>query len=910
MFSIFRKIFGTTNDRIIKKLKKEIININHLEQYYASMTDESLLQETLEFKNQIQSGKKTLDDLVYDVFAIVREASKRTLGKRHFDEQLMGGLILHRGQIVEMRTGEGKTLVATLPAVLNALSGKGVHIVTVNDYLAQRDANWMSPLFNFLGLTVGYITSTVMEDQRRKAYQCDITYATNNELGFDYLRDNMRFNPHHRVARPFCYAIIDEVDSILIDEARTPLIISGPVNDRSDLYIVINQLISHLSEDHYDRDEKTKSVNLNEEGISKMEELLILHKLIKDNTGLYDFANAHLVHFINQALKAHILFQRDVDYLIKENKLMIIDEFTGRVLEGRRYSDGLHQALEAKEGLKIQNENQTLASVTFQNYFRMYPKLSGMTGTAMTEAAEFKYIYNLDVVSVPPHRLVTRIDYDDEIYGTKDEKHAAILKLAQEAYAKGQPVLVGTVSIVDSEEMSDLFAKYNIAHKVLNAKFHEQEAHIIAQAGRFGAFTIATNMAGRGTDIMLGGNPEMLLEEMNLFDENEIEHAKIEIEKQVSLEKEKVVKSGGLLVIGTKRHESRRIDNQLRGRSGRQGDPGATKFFLSLDDDLMRIFASERVAGFLRKMGLKDGEALHDPLITRTLEGAQQKVEANNYEIRKNLLKFDDIMNEQRRIVYSQRNDIIAAKNIITTVIQSAKDWVAQTIKLFIPDNSFREDWDLEGLQKEVEKILSIKIDAKTIAAQNLIEDDLIKMISQDITKLYMSKQEAFGAELFNSAAQYVILSALDQHWKEHLHSLDHLRQGISLRAYGQKDPLNEYKKEAFSLFEQMLDEFASDIIQMTAHLHVNIDANIEQVALQKAAQRQTSETRIDPAFAKFNSGSVVETKLKSSKSYVDPKDRVPGDKETWGKILRNEQCPCDSGKKYKQCHGSLSRDE
>jgi preprotein translocase subunit SecA len=910
MFNIFRKIFGTTNDRIIKKLKKEIENINYLEQYYASLTDQSLRDATLVLKNQIHSNAKTLDDILYDAFAIVREASKRTLGKRHFDEQLIGGLILHRGQIVEMRTGEGKTLVATLPAFLNALSGKGVHIVTVNDYLATRDAAWMSPLFNFLGLAVGYVTSTSIESERRKAYECDITYATNNELGFDYLRDNMRFNLEQRVMRPFYYAIIDEVDSILIDEARTPLIISGPVNDRSDLYIKINQLIVHLSQEHYERDEKAKSINLNEAGIFKIEELLVLHKLIEDGSSLYDFTNAHLVHFINQALKAHILFQKNVDYLIKNDQLMIIDEFTGRILDGRRYSDGLHQSLEAKEGLRIQNENQTLASVTFQNYFRMYPKLSGMTGTAMTEAAEFKYIYNLDVVSVPPHRSVTRIDYDDEIYGTKDEKHAAILKLAKEAHAKGQPILVGTVSIADSEEMSQLFTEHKIAHKVLNAKFHEQEAHIIAQAGRFGAFTIATNMAGRGTDIMLGGNPEMLLAEMNLSDENQILSAKIEIEKQVNLDKEKVLNSGGLLVIGTKRHESRRIDNQLRGRSGRQGDPGATKFFLSLDDDLMRIFASERVATFLRKMGLKNGEALHDPLITRTLEGAQRKVEANNYEIRKNLLKFDDIMNEQRRIIYSQRNDIIAAKSIIVTIIDNAKDWVAQTVKRFIPNNSFREEWNLEGLQKEVEKVLSIKIDTKLIASSNLIEQDLVEMICQDATRLYQSKQQAFGVELFNSVAQYVILSAIDQHWKEHLHSLDHLRQGISLRAYGQKDPLNEYKKEAFNLFEQMLNEFSVDIIQMTAYLHVNANANVEQVVEQKAKERQTSETRIDPAFAKFNSGSIIETKLKSSKGYVDPKDRSPHDQETWGKILRNEQCPCNSGKKYKQCHGSLNKDE
>ncbi len=907
MFGILQRIFGTTNDRIIKKLKHEIIKINHLEDYYSSLTDEAIKNTTYELKKQIQEEGKTLDSVIYDAFALVREASKRALGKRHFDEQLIGGLILHRGMITEMRTGEGKTLVATLAAYLNALTGKGVHIVTVNDYLAKRDSEWMGPLFNFLGLTVGFITSGMPEADRQNAYNCDITYATNNELGFDYLRDNMKYSIEARVQRPFSYAIIDEVDSILVDEARTPLIISGPVNDRSDLYATIDTLVKKIDQSYYDKDEKSRTVNLNEKGISKIEELLIKHNIIAEDSSLYDFENTHLIHFVNQSLKAHTMFHNDVDYLIQNGQLMIIDEFTGRIMEGRRYSDGLHQALEAKEGLVIQNENQTLASITFQNYFRLYPKLSGMTGTAMTEAAEFKFIYNLDVVAVPPHRKVTRVDRDDEIYGSKAEKYDAILKLVKEAHAKGQPVLIGTVSIEKSEEISKIFNENKIAHKVLNAKYHEQEAHIISQAGRYGAVTIATNMAGRGTDIMLGGNVEMLLEEMNISNTTDKQTALEKLEKQVQEEKNKVTQAGGLFVVGTERHESRRIDNQLRGRSGRQGDPGATKFFLSLEDDLMRIFASEKVAGILRNLGLKNGEAIHHPMISRALEKAQQKVEANNYEIRKNLLKFDDIMNEQRKIVYSQRNEIISAQNIIQTILETSKEWIEQTVKTFIPANSFREDWNLEGLQKEVENVFGLKLDIQKISESNIIEEDVISMINADSEKLFLNKKAAFGDKLFNSAAQYVILGLLDQAWKDHLHNLDHLRQGISLRAYGQKDPLNEYKKEALHLFEQMLNTFKDRIIQTVSHLHVDLSANVDEAIKERQKSQKTLETRSDPAFEKYNQGTLVETKLKSFQSYVHPENRDPLDPNTWGKITRNELCPCGSGKKYKQCHGSVS---
>jgi preprotein translocase subunit SecA len=907
MLGLLRKIFGTTNDRVIKKLKKEIVNISHLEDYYVNFSDEALKKTTDEFKSQLQSGAKKLDDILYDAFAVVREASKRVMQKRHFDEQLIGGLILHRGMITEMRTGEGKTLTSTLPAYLNALTGKGVHIVTVNDYLAKRDSEWMGPLFNFLGLSVGYIVSGMYDEARKKAYQCDITYATNNELGFDYLRDNMKFSINAKAQRPFNYAIIDEVDSILVDEARTPLIISGPVNDKSNFYIVIDSLIKQIDGSHYERDEKMRSITLNEAGLLRIEELLVENNLIKKGDSVYDFQNTHLVHFINQALKANIMFRNNVEYLIQDGKLMIIDEFTGRVMQGRRYSDGLHQALEAKEGLAIQNENQTLASITFQNYFRLYPKLSGMTGTAMTESAEFKFIYNLEVVSVPPHRSVRRKDYDDEIYGSKAEKYDAILKLVKEANDKGQPVLVGTVSIEKSEEISQIFRQNNIEHQVLNAKYHEQEAHIISQAGRFKAVTIATNMAGRGTDIMLGGNLEMLMEEVKIENEEERLVEFERLQTQVAEEKEKVLQAGGLFVVGTERHESRRIDNQLRGRSGRQGDPGMTKFFLSLDDDLMRIFASEKTAGFLRSLGLKNGEAIQHPMISRALEKAQQKVEANNYEIRKNLLKFDDIINNQRKIVYSHRDDILSAQNILETVIESAKQWVDHTVKEFIPPNTFREEWQLNNLQKEVERVLNIKIDIADISQGEMVEEDIASFIKSASEKLFLDKQIALGEKLFSSAMQYVVLGLLDQGWKEHLYNLDHLRQGISLRAYGQKDPLNEYKKESFALFEQMLSSFTTNMVETVSHIHVDQEINVEEALKEKSAQQKVSETRLDPALTKYDNGPRIEAELQKSKAYVPVEERDPKDPNTWGRIARNDSCPCGSGKKYKQCHGAIS---
>ncbi len=908
MFGILRKIFGSANDRVIKKLLKEVQIINQFEEKLQKLSDAELIGKTTEFKNALQNGK-TLDNILYEAFAVVREASRRVLGMRHFDVQLIGGLILHKGMITEMRTGEGKTLVATLPAYLNALSGKGVHIVTVNDYLVERDAASMGRLYNFLGLTVGTIVSGMSEEDKRAAYDADISYATNNELGFDYLRDNMRFTIESRAQRPFNYAIIDEVDSILIDEARTPLIISGPVDDNTDLYIKVEQVVRQLEKQHYDIDEKTRTVNLNDNGMGAVEELFIKVGMIQRGTSLYDLENMELVHYVNQALRAHNLFAKDVDYIVNNKQIMIIDEFTGRMMEGRRYSDGLHQALEAKEKLPIQNENQTLASITFQNYFRMYPKLAGMTGTAMTEAAELKDIYNLDVIAVPTHNPICRIDHDDEIYGSIKEKSDAVLKLIQSCYAKGQPVLVGTISIEKSEQISELLKKNNIKHNVLNAKFHETEAHIIAQAGRFKAVTIATNMAGRGTDIMLGGNPEMLISELEGQDLSDAEYKArvIAIKKQVTIEKEKVIAAGGLFILATERHESRRIDNQLRGRSGRQGDPGETRFFLSLEDDLMRIFASERISGILRNLGLKNGEAIYHPMISRALEKAQKRVEAHNYEIRKNLLKFDDVMSDQRRIVYEQRNNFIKSDNVLELLHSMPEEVINEIVVKFIPHNSYREEWDLEGFSKEIYRLFGLILDPLEIANQEIDEEGIIKLLNELVTNLFRSKEEQFGLDVMKEGTRYVLIGTLDQVWKEHLLALDHLRQGINLRAYGQKDPLQEYKREAFNLFEQMLDSLRYNFVQRMAYLHVDTGKprNIEAVSLKNKKLQKMYESRNDPAFNNYNAGNVVETHLQPIKAYVKPEARDPSNPESWGKIARNEPCPCDSGKKYKHCHGN-----
>ena len=909
MFNLFTKIFGTANDRIIAKLRKEVVQINSLEEKLESLSDRELSAMTLKFKNDLVCGKK-LDDLLCEAFLVVREAAKRVVGMRHFDVQLIGGIILHRGSIAEMRTGEGKTLAATLSAYLNALEGKGVHIVTTNDYLAYRDANWMGKIFTFLGLSVGCITSGLLDHERKQAYLADITYATNNELGFDYLRDNMKLGESGKVQRSFNYAIIDEVDSILIDEARTPLIISGPVDDNTDLYFVVDRLVRDLDNKLFEKDEKTKTINLTEEGITHVEKLFQQENLIKQDSGLFDFENMRFVHFINQALRAHHLFAIDVDYLLKDAKVMLIDEFTGRVMDGRRYSDGLHQALEAKEHVPIQNENQTLASITFQNYFRMYKKLAGMTGTAMTEAAELKDIYNLDVISVPTHHNAKRVDNEDIIYGTKSEKYEAIIELIKECYEKGQPVLVGTISIEKSEEISHQLEKHKINHNILNAKNHEREAYIIAQAGRYKAVTIATNMAGRGTDIQLGGNADMLIDELDQKLSSEEKEKSIKsIKEAIADEKKKVIEAGGLYVIGTERHESRRIDNQLRGRSGRQGDPGETKFFLSLEDDLMRIFASDRISGLLRGMGLKDGEAIHHPMISRALEKAQQKVESYNYDVRKNLLKFDDVMNDQRKVIYEQRNDIMEAQSLTPTLIDLSKQIIDSTVLKYVPPESFRENWDLEKLGNEISRIFLIEPETKDYAIQDISENEIIENINR-LTEGFITQKESFYSEkIFSQALKYIFLTTLDNAWKDHLYTLDHLRQGISLRAYGQKDPLNEYKREAFVLFHQLLERYTEEVVSAVFQFQIDLSqTDITKLSEQRKAAQKTYETREDPAFSKFNSdGSSVETKLKPTIAHIPKELRNKNDPTSWGKVSRNEDCPCMSGKKYKHCHGAIS---
>jgi len=906
IISLLKKYFGTANDRIIKRLYKEVKIINSLENNLLALTDQQLQAKTSQFQRQIASGI-SLDSIKHEAFALVREAAKRAIGQRHYDVQLIGGLLLHSGSITEMRTGEGKTLVATLPAYLNALGGKGVHIVTVNDYLAERDSELVGQVFRFLGLSVGCITSKTPDEKRKDAYMCDITYATNNELGFDYLRDNMKFTIESKVQRMFNFAIIDEVDSILIDEARTPLIISGPVDDTTELYAHINALMPALVKEDYDIDEKTRSITMTDDGITKIETLLKQTGLIAENSSLYDFENLSFVHYVNQALRAHKLFSKDVNYIVQNGKVMIIDEFTGRIMEGRRYSDGLHQAIEAKEKVQIQNENQTLASITFQNYFRMYPKLSGMTGTAATEAAELKDIYNLNVVSVPTHNKMIRIDHDDVIYGTKKEKDEAVLETIKSCYAKGQPVLVGTVSIEKSEDISAQLRKCNIPHNVLNAKMHDKEAQIIAQAGRFKAVTIATNMAGRGTDIMLGGNASMLISELSAdLSMADKEQAIEMINLQIKQEKEQVIAAGGLYVIGTERHESRRIDNQLRGRSGRQGDPGETKFFLSLEDDLMRIFASDRIAGMLRTLGLKDGEAIHHPMINRSLEKAQNKVEAHNYEIRRNLLKFDDVMSQQRNIVYEQRNEIISAENISEFVDNMARVVCGNIVSRNIKPNSLREDWDCTELSQDLRRSLNLAFSAEEILAIDGHEAEIEQAIFAKFEQLYQAKIEKYSKQVMDNAARYILLSTLDQVWKDHLHVLDHLRQGISLRAYGQKDPLIEYKREAFALFEKMLQYLHDSFVQRICYLHIDTEhLDQQRMSLEAKEMQEMHTTRQDPAFAKYNAGSSLVTKAQPVKAYVAPELRDPQDPQSWGKIGRNDMCPCGSLKKYKHCHGA-----
>ncbi len=852
---LLKALFGSSNDRFVKSLQPLVAKINALEPQLARMSDDELAGRTTWLRERYQGGE-TLDQLLVDAFATVREAGKRVLGMRHFDVQLVGGIVLHRGMISEMKTGEGKTLVCTLAAYLNALPGKGVHVVTVNDYLAKRDSDWMGKLHTFLGLTVGCITNGMDDDERQRAYGCDITYATNNELGFDYLRDNMKFSREAMVHRPFNYAIVDEVDSILIDEARTPLIISGPTEDNSELYNQVDRVVRNIQPEHFDKEEKQRSVSLTEAGVQFVEAEFIKAGMMPEASSMYDIHNVSLVHHTNQALKAHTMFTKDVDYIVKDNKVIIIDEFTGRMMEGRRYSEGLHQALEAKEQVAIQNENQTLASITFQNLFRMYPKLSGMTGTAMTEAGEFHDIYKLEVVEIPTNVAVARQDAHDEIYRTAEEKYRAIIKEIKSANEKQQPILVGTVSIEKSEYLSKLLKKEKIEHQVLNARYHEQEASIIAQAGRPGAVTIATNMAGRGTDIKLGGaeeSPEA---------------------------KEAVKAAGGLYVIGTERHESRRIDNQLRGRSGRQGDPGASKFFLSLEDDLMRIFGSERIDGLLQKLGMKEDEAIFHPWMTKAIERAQQKVEARNYEIRKNLLKYDDVMNDQRKVIYEQRIELMEAEEVSETIQGMFAEISEHLVSTYIPAKSYAEQWNVADLEKEVFRIYGLQLPLLDWAKEEGIADrEISERLNKAIGEKYAAKWARYGEPLMRMAEKRILLQTLDQLWKDHLLSLDHLRQGIHLRGFGQRDPLSEYKQEAFALFEQMLHHLRELTVSRLAHLEIHVE-NPQDLAAPPPRQR------------------MMENRGEETPEQAQARAE---------KIGRNDPCPCGSGKKFKHCHGALS---
>jgi len=905
--SIARKIFGSANDRYIKKQYKTVEKINALEPEYSALSDEQLLAKTAEFKQRLANGE-TEDDILVEAFATVREAAKRTLGQRHYDVQLIGGIVLHQGQIAEMKTGEGKTLVATLAAYLNALSGKGVHIVTVNDYLAKRDAEWMGQVYRFLGLTVDYIVHEKDDEQRRVAYNSDILYGTNNELGFDYLRDNMKFRRSDMVQRPFNYAIVDEVDSILIDEARTPLIISGAAEDSSEKYILVNQIIPKLYDVDYEKDEKARQVTLTEKGMVHVEELLKKVGLIAEG-GLYDLANVSLVHHINQALRAHKMHTRDVDYIVKDGKVMIIDEFTGRMMEGRRYSDGLHQAIEAKEGVRIQSENQTLASITFQNYFRIYPKLSGMTGTAMTEEAEFNDIYNLSCVEIPTNRPVLREDLHDEIYRTEREKFDAIIKTIQECHDKGQPVLVGTASIEKSELVADLLAKHTkLKFEVLNARHHEREAYIVAQAGTSGAITIATNMAGRGTDIQLGGNVEMRLKEALKGDETEaqIETLREKIKQEVEADKQKVKDAGGLYILGTERHESRRIDNQLRGRSGRQGDPGTSKFFLSLEDDLMRIFGSERMSIMLQRLGLPEGEALVHPWISKALEKAQQKVEERNFDIRKNLLKYDNVMNEQRKVIYEQRKELMEAEDVSDTVADMCHDQIRNVVYRNVAYGSSPKDWNIEILQQELARLTGILLPMEGWRKdENIDVESFIDKIIEVVDEQQQNKNASIPTEIVRAVEKSVLLQELDALWKDHIATLEYMRHTIVLRAYGQKDPLNEYKKEAFNMFSDMLNQLGEKVafIIMRTVIQQNSAEDMEERNSKQAKMQAVHESPVNLLSGKQEN---VPTAEKQTPFTYGKEEFDPRNPNTWGKVARNDLCPCGSGKKYKHCHGQI----
>ncbi|MBC7431043.1 MAG: preprotein translocase subunit SecA [Rubritepida sp.] len=891
-----RALFGSSNDRALKRHEARVPRIAALEPELEALDDDALRGRVRAIQGRVAEGAE-LDTVLEEVFAIVREGARRALGMRHFDVQMVGGMVLHEGRIAEMKTGEGKTLVATLPVILNALSGKGVHVVTVNDYLAARDAEWMGKLYGFLGLTTGVIVHGLTDDQRQAAYARDITYGTNNEFGFDYLRDNMKYRLEEMVQRPFNFAIVDEVDSILVDEARTPLIISGPTDDTSDLYRRVDAVIVEFVKEpeRFEKDEKQRTVSMTERGGDDIEPLLT-EKGVLTEGGLYDTENISLVHHVNQSLRAHTLFKRDVEYVVRDDKIVIIDEFTGRMMEGRRYSDGLHQALEAKEDVTVQPENQTLASITFQNYFRLYPKLAGMTGTAATEADEFAEIYKLEVLEIPTNVAVARVDGDDEVYRTAAEKYEAVSVLIEEARARNQPTLVGTTSIEKSELLSSILKAKKIPHNVLNARYHEQEAVIVAQAGRPGAITIATNMAGRGTDIKLGGNADMLARQETGTNEGEAYAAALaRHEAEVAAYRPVVVEAGGLFVIGTERHESRRIDNQLRGRSGRQGDPGASRFFLSLEDDLMRIFGSDRMGGMLQKLGLKEGEAITHTWINKALEKAQKKVEARNFDTRKNLLKYDDVMNDQRREVYSQRRLYMDATDLSETITEMRRETVHDLVRAAIPENSYPEQWDLAGLDDKVRTALNLDLGIEAMGKEEGIDDDAIMERVQDAADRAAAARAAdIGPEMMRMVEKSLLLQLFDQVWKEHLLHLDHLRQGIGLRAYGQRDPLNEYKSEAFSLFNSMLEDLRGRVTSLMMRVELRPDAPPPM----PEPIRITDMRHAAPDGGEFDAQGDLALAPRGREA-VDPNDET-----TWAATPRNAPCPCGSGKKYKHCHG------
>ncbi len=901
---LFKKILGSRNERLIKQMRKQVAQIGSYEADLQSLSDEQLQAKTAEFKERLEKGE-TLDDLLPEVFATVREASVRVLGMRHFDVQLIGGMVLHQGKISEMRTGEGKTLMSTLPAYLNALSGKGVHVVTVNDYLAKRDAEWMGRLFSFLGMRVGVVVPNMPFEDKKDAYAADITYGTNNEFGFDYLRDNMAFSYEEQFQRGQNFAIIDEVDSILIDEARTPLIISGPSDDSSNLYQAINELVPKLTKQEeedgpgdYSVEEKDKQIYLTEAGHEKVERLLTEAGLLDEGDSLYSAANIGKMHHINNALRAHILFQKDVDYIVQNNEIVIVDEFTGRTMQGRRWSDGLHQAVEAKEGVSIQQENQTVASITFQNYFRLYDKLSGMTGTADTEAYEFQQIYGLEVVVIPTHRPMIRKDMTDQVYLTQKEKFDAIIEDIKDCRAREQPVLVGTTSIEVSEYLSGLLKKASIQHEVLNAKQHEREAEIIAQAGQPGAVTIATNMAGRGTDIVLGGNLDVelaALEEQGKADEATIEERR----KAWKERHQQVLDNGGLHIIGTERHESRRVDNQLRGRAGRQGDAGASRFYLSLEDTLMRIFASERVAGLMQKLGMEEGEAIEHPWVSKAIENAQRKVEGHNFDMRKQLLEYDDVANDQRKVIYLQRNELLVAEDISETVKAIRADVTNGVINNFIPPQSVEEQWDVPGLEEALEAEFGLKLDIQGwLEADNTMEEEQLReKILQMMEQQAKAKEESSGSEIIRHIEKAVTLQVLDNQWRDHLALMDQLRQGIHLRGYAQKDPKQEYKRESFELFGEMLEHIKHEVIGILSRVQIQSEEDVAAIEAQRRQQQHISEMEFQHAEV---NAMAAEEGTEAEEVAATPYVREGR------KVGRNEPCPCGSGKKYKQCHGKL----